>query len=374
MVRDVGLAEDLAHDALVAALEQWPASGIPNNAGAWLMAAAKHRAIDHFRRAKMLDRKHEELGQDLEERQQAFALELEAALDDDVGDDLLRLMFTACHPVLSAEARAAMTLRLLGRPDDRRNRARVSRPRAHHRPAHRPRQAHACQGARAVRGSARRRSRCSIVVGARSDLPHLQRGLFRDRRRRLDAPRALPGCAPPRPHSRRARATGSRGARPRRADGNSGLARGRSGGFVGRAGVAPRSGSLALGSAADPPRPRCARARREARRRARTVCAAGRDRGLPRASARAVGNRLGAHRRALCRACASDAVAHRRVESRGRGGDGARSGSGTRDCRFAPGRALAQELSPSPERARRSSVQARTSATRPAPSSSAQRR
>ena len=73
MVRDVGLAEDLAHDALVAALEQWPASGIPNNAGAWLMAAAKHRAIDHFRRAKMLDRKHEELGQDLEERQQAFA-------------------------------------------------------------------------------------------------------------------------------------------------------------------------------------------------------------------------------------------------------------------------------------------------------------
>jgi RNA polymerase sigma-70 factor, ECF subfamily len=114
MVRDVGLAEDLAHDALVAALEQWPASGIPNNAGAWLMAAAKHRAIDHFRRAKMLDRKHEELGQDLEQRQQALALEIEAALDDDVGDDLLRLMFTACHPVLSAEARAAMTLRLLG--------------------------------------------------------------------------------------------------------------------------------------------------------------------------------------------------------------------------------------------------------------------
>ncbi|HEY0284877.1 MAG TPA: RNA polymerase sigma factor [Vicinamibacterales bacterium] len=114
MVRDVGLAEDLAHDALVAALEQWPASGIPNNAGAWLMAAAKHRAIDHFRRVKMLDRKHEELGLDLEERQQAFAVELEAALDDDVGDDLLRLMFTACHPVLSAEARAALTLRLLG--------------------------------------------------------------------------------------------------------------------------------------------------------------------------------------------------------------------------------------------------------------------
>ena len=114
MVRDVGLAEDLAQDALVAALEQWPSSGIPNNSGAWLMAAAKHRAIDHFRRSKMLDRKHDELGQDLEERQEAFARDLEAALDDDVGDYLLRLIFTSCHPVLPAEARAALTLRLLG--------------------------------------------------------------------------------------------------------------------------------------------------------------------------------------------------------------------------------------------------------------------
>jgi RNA polymerase sigma factor (sigma-70 family) len=114
MVRDVGLAEDLAQDALVAALEQWPASGIPNNAGAWLMAAAKHRAIDHFRRSKMLDRKHGELGQDLEDRQHAFARDLEAAMDDDVGDDLLRLIFTSCHPVLAADARAALTLRLLG--------------------------------------------------------------------------------------------------------------------------------------------------------------------------------------------------------------------------------------------------------------------
>src|ERR687892_1416276 len=88
IVGDVGLAEDLAQDALVAALEQWPASGVPNNAGAWLMAAAKHRAIDHFRRAKMLDRKHEELGQDLAERQGSFARNLEASMDDDVGDDL----------------------------------------------------------------------------------------------------------------------------------------------------------------------------------------------------------------------------------------------------------------------------------------------
>jgi len=114
MVRDVGLAEDLAQDALVAALEQWPVSGMPDNAGAWLTAAAKRRAIDHFRRNKMIDRKHGELTQDLEERQEAFVRELEAAMDDDVGDDLLRLIFTACHPVLPADSRAALTLRLLG--------------------------------------------------------------------------------------------------------------------------------------------------------------------------------------------------------------------------------------------------------------------
>jgi len=113
MVRDVGLAEDLAHDALVSALEQWPGSGIPRNPAAWLMAAAKHRAIDHFRRHKMLERKHQELGHELETQQESIP-DFDAALDDDVGDDVLRLIFTACHPVLSTEARVALTLRLLG--------------------------------------------------------------------------------------------------------------------------------------------------------------------------------------------------------------------------------------------------------------------
>ncbi len=113
MVRDIGLAEDLAHDALVAALEQWPNEGIPRNPGAWLMAAAKHRAIDHFRRNALLDRKHQELGHDLLEKQEAIP-DFDSALDDDVGDDLLRLVFTACHPVLPTDARAALTLRLLG--------------------------------------------------------------------------------------------------------------------------------------------------------------------------------------------------------------------------------------------------------------------
>jgi RNA polymerase sigma-70 factor (ECF subfamily) len=114
MVRDIGVAEDLAHDALVSALEQWPESGVPRNPGAWLMAAAKHRAVDFFRRNKLLERKHEELGYELEARQEGAAADLDAALDDDVGDDLLRLVFTACHPVLPTEARVALTLRLLG--------------------------------------------------------------------------------------------------------------------------------------------------------------------------------------------------------------------------------------------------------------------
>ncbi|HEX8693551.1 MAG TPA: RNA polymerase sigma factor [Longimicrobium sp.] len=111
---DVGLAEDLAQDALVAALQRWPETGVPDNPGAWLMAAAKRRAIDTFRRGKLLERKHAELGHELESRQEAAVAELDEALDDPVGDDLLRLIFTCCHPVLSTEARVALTLRLLG--------------------------------------------------------------------------------------------------------------------------------------------------------------------------------------------------------------------------------------------------------------------
>jgi RNA polymerase sigma factor (sigma-70 family) len=111
IVRDVGVAEELAQDALVAALEQWPAAGIPRNPGAWLMTAAKHRAIDHLRRRKLIERKHEEIGRDLETGR--FP-DVEAEMDNPVGDDLLALIFTACHPVLAPEARVALTLRLLG--------------------------------------------------------------------------------------------------------------------------------------------------------------------------------------------------------------------------------------------------------------------
>ena len=114
LVRDVGLAEELAQDALVAALEQWPAAGVPDKPGAWLMATAKRRAIDVLRRRKRLERKHEELGRELEAAPRSADADVDAAIDDPVGDDLLRLVFMTCHPVLATEARVALTLRVLG--------------------------------------------------------------------------------------------------------------------------------------------------------------------------------------------------------------------------------------------------------------------
>lgn len=114
MVRDVGLAEELAQDALVVALEQWPQNGVPDNPGAWLMTTAKHRAIDRLRRAKLMERKHEEITRELESEQEFAFSEVELAADDHIGDDMLRLMFTACHPLLSMDSRVALTLRLLG--------------------------------------------------------------------------------------------------------------------------------------------------------------------------------------------------------------------------------------------------------------------
>jgi len=114
IVRDVGLAEELAQDALVTALEKWPETGIPDNPGAWLMATAKHRALDHFRRAKLLERKHQELGRELKSQQEAAVADFEFSEQGDIEDDLLRLVFVSCHPVLSTDARVALTLRLLG--------------------------------------------------------------------------------------------------------------------------------------------------------------------------------------------------------------------------------------------------------------------
>jgi RNA polymerase sigma factor (sigma-70 family) len=111
VTRDVGVAEEFAQDALIAALKTWPEQGIPDNPGAWLMATAKNRALDAWRRAKLIERTHEELAREMDQHEMP---DLDAVLDDDIGDDLLRLIFTACHPVLSAEARVALTLRLIG--------------------------------------------------------------------------------------------------------------------------------------------------------------------------------------------------------------------------------------------------------------------
>ena len=177
-----------------------PARAFRTIPGAWLMATAKHRAIDRVRRARLIERKHEEIGRELETLQEPAAPDLDAALDDDIGDDLLRLIFVACHPVLSTEARVALTLRLVGGLTTRGDRARLPGAGADGRAAHRARQAHAGREARAVRGAARGRAGGAARLGAGGDLPRLQRGLCGDRRRGLGAAAAVRGGAAARAH------------------------------------------------------------------------------------------------------------------------------------------------------------------------------
>jgi predicted RNA polymerase sigma factor len=163
MLRDVPLAEDLTQEALLAALEHWPATGVPEKPGAWLMATAKRRALDHLRRGQMLSRKHEMIAGDLEQEQQVMP-DLDSALDDDIGDELLRLIFTACHPLLARD----------------------------HRPAHRARQADAFGIRAGLRDPARRGTVAAPGFRAGSRLSHLQRRLHRGARRALAASTALP--------------------------------------------------------------------------------------------------------------------------------------------------------------------------------------
>ena len=224
MVRDVGLAEELAQDALVAALEQWPESGIPDRPGAWLMAAAKNRAIDRLRRAKLIERKHQELGRDLEAAGEGAAPDLDAALDDDIGDDLLRLMFTACHPVLSTEARVALTLRLLGglTTEEIARAFLVPEPTIAQRIVRAKRTLAEKEVPFEVPRGAERAERLASVL--ERALPRVQRGLHGDRGRRLDQAAAVRGGAAPRPRAGRAGARGARGARARRPHGDPGLA------------------------------------------------------------------------------------------------------------------------------------------------------
>ncbi len=202
VVGDVGLAEDLAQDALVAALEKWPAAGVPDRPGAWLMATAKRRALDHLRRYRMIERKHGELGAEIESRRDDPEAASDAALDDPVGDDLLALIFTTCHPSLSIEARVALTLRLLGGLTT----AEIARAYLVPEPTVAQRIVRAKKTLTKERAgfevAARRSARRTAAVGARGDLPDLQRGLQRDRGRRLDASGAVRGRAPARAHPR----------------------------------------------------------------------------------------------------------------------------------------------------------------------------
>ena len=190
MLRDVPLAEDLTQEALVAALEHWPATGVPEKPGAWLMATAKRRAIDHLRRGRMLADKHDIVARDMEQEQQAMP-DFDAALDDDIGDEMLRLVFTACHPLLSQEARVALALRMIcGLTTDEIARAFLV-----------PEATVAQRIVRAKRTlsesglayeTPRRRTTVGAArVGARGCLPHLQRRLYRCARRALAATAAL---------------------------------------------------------------------------------------------------------------------------------------------------------------------------------------
>ena len=186
MVRDVGLAEELAQDALVAALEQWPESGVPDNPGAWLMATAKHRAIDTLRRSATLERKQQELARELSSSW-VGSPDIDAALDDHVGDDLLRLIFMACHPVLSKQARAALTLRLLGglTTDEIARAFLVPEPTVAQRIVRAKRTLADAQIPFEL--PPRDELDSAAGVGARGDLPDLQRGLLGHGGRRLDA-------------------------------------------------------------------------------------------------------------------------------------------------------------------------------------------
>ncbi len=224
IVRDVGVAEELAQDALVVALERWPESGVPDNPGAWLMATAKNRAIDHFRRSKLLERKHEELGRELKSQQDVAMANFDTAnLDHDIEDDLLRLVFVSCHPVLSTEGRVSLTLRLLGglTTQEIARAFLVPEPTVAQRIVRAKR---TLTEARVPFEVPRGPGPCGpLVIRARSDLPHLQRRLFGDRRRRLDAARALRRCAAAWADSGRVSSERAGGARAGRADGNPGL-------------------------------------------------------------------------------------------------------------------------------------------------------
>ena len=356
IVRDVGVAEDLAQDALVAALEQWPATGVPRNPGAWLMAAAKNRAIDHWRRVKRLERKHEQIGRELADKQDAVP-DLEAAIDegtDGVGDDLLRLVFVACHPVLSTEAQVALTLRLLGglTTDEIARAFLVSEPTVAQRIVRAKRTLAAKQVPFEVPRGEERVRRLTSVLGVLYLIfnegytatagDDLMRPALCSEALRLG--RILAELVPEEPEvhglialmeiqASRARARVGPAGEPivlfeqNRAQWDQLLI---------RRGLAALDRADALGGDRG------------------SVRASGRDRRVPRARTYSRRNGLEPHRRALRRAGAARAVAGRRVEPRSCRRDGARPRSRPCACRCADHGAVASGLPPPAKRARRS--------------------
>ena len=359
MVRDVGLAEEFAHDALVTALAQWPEKGIPDNPGAWLMATGKRRAIDHLRRAKMLDRKHGEIGYDMEIEQAHSTPDIEAALDDDIGDDLLSLVFTACHPLLSPEARVALTLKLIGglATEEIARAFLVPEPTVAQRIVRAKRTLSDAGVPFEVPRGAERAERLSSVLGviylifnegysatAGEDLIRPQ---LCEEAMRLG--RILAGLTPSEPEVHglvalmeiQASRLKARTASGRRAD------------------PARRPEPRQMGPAADPARPCRTRPCRKPRAAARPLHAPGSHRRLPCAGAHRRRDRLAEDRRALPGAQPDQPLARRRAQPRGRPVDGLRASGRAGTRRPACRRAGAEKLPPAAERQGGSADEAR---------------
>ena len=220
-VGDIGLAEELAQDTLVDALVQWPEQGTPRNPGAWLMAVGKRKAIDRFRRDRNLDGKYAEIGRGDSgpDPRSAAPPGTRGAFEDHIDDDVLRLMFVACHPILSVRVRTTLTLRLVGGLTTTEIARAYLEPEATVGRADHPGQAHDRRGRDPVRGAGGRGSGAATRVGARGDLRHVQRGLLGDGRRGVDAPRALRRGAPARAGAVRAGPRRAGGPRPDGPDG-----------------------------------------------------------------------------------------------------------------------------------------------------------
>ena len=358
MLRDVPLAEDLTQEALLAALEHWPATGVPEKPGAWLMATAKRRALDHLRRGRMLARKHGMVALDLEQEQQAMP-DFDAALDDDIGDELLRLIFTACHPRLSREARAALALRMIcGLTTEEIARAFLLPEATIAQRIVRAKRTLSESGLayetpRGEELSERLASVFEVVylifnegyTAARGD-DWLRPQLCNEA---LRMARVLTSIAPQEPEAHGMLALMELNASRMAARTDA----------AGEPILLLEQNRALLGPAPDPARIAGAVAGARTRRRRRLLRAAGRDHRLSRAGGHGGCDRLAAHRGVVCGAGVGGALADRRTQPRGRRRHGRGPGSGAGAGGSSRARARAEKLSPAGQRSRRPAAQAR---------------